>query len=57
MGMNSIWKLINKHNQKLINILESQKIYESFLKNTDKVSCKWVLESETRKISFLRKPA
>ena len=38
----------NKHNQKLINILENQKTFQ--------FPCKWVLESDTRNISILRKP-
>ena len=58
--------ITNKHNQKLINILENQKIYGGFLKILIfRVSLsrthlhglfKWVLESETRNISILRKP-
>ena len=61
-------KKIDKHNQKLISILESQKIYGGFLKNTDILGftfqnpftkvllCKWVIESETQNISTLKKP-
>ena len=61
-------KKIDKHNQKLISILENQKIYGGFLKNTDILGftfqnpftkvllCKWVIESETQNISTLKKP-
>ena len=59
----------NKYNQKLINIVENQKIYGCFLKIpifrvslseaiykvNDQSLCKWVLESETRNTSILRK--
>ena len=50
--------ITNKHNQKLINILENQKIYGGFLQILIfRFSLsKWVLESETRNISFSRKP-
>ena len=35
MTLDAQKKKIDKHNQKLISILENQKIYGGFLKNTD----------------------
>ena len=48
----------DKHNQKLINILETQKTYGGFLKIVIfRVSLSRThLQSETRSISILRKP-
>ena len=60
--------IINKHNQKLVTILENQKIYGGSLKILSgthlqsiytpftHLQSKWVLESETPNISILRKP-
>ena len=55
MSLREYSLIINKHNQKLISILENQKIYGGFLK----ILIFWVslvLQSETQNISILRKP-
>ena len=54
--------IINKYNQKLINILENQTIYEGFLKilifqvPLSRTICEWVQETKTQNIRILVTP-